>query len=161
PCSRRRSTTLRRSSPRTGDWDKSATGPPYPRAVDRIPEPSTMDKDHSCLLASTKKTARKTERPFAEPKLFPLCPSVSSVVKIYQSRKHRRRPNYSAAKNLRMRSSPRSSSAFEVAYETRMCSLVPKPSPGTVATCASRNNRPATSDADFSPPRPRKDEIFG
>ena len=46
-----------------------------------------------------------------------------------------------------MRSSPRSNSAFEVAYETRICSPVPKPSPGTVATCASRSSRPATSDA--------------
>src|SRR5271166_2944425 len=68
---------------------------------------------------------------------------------------------YRAAKNFRMRSSPRSNSALDVAYETRMWSVVPNPSPGTVATCASRSSLPATSDADFSPPRPRKDEIFG
>lgn len=34
-------------------------------------------------------------------------------------------------------------------------------SPGTVATWASLSSLPATSDADFSPPRPKKDEIFG
>src|SRR5580698_1873594 len=69
--------------------------------------------------------------------------------------------DYSAAKKVRMRSSPRSNSVLEVAYDTRMCSPVPKPSPGTVATCASLSNLPATSDADFMPPRPRNAEMLG
>ena len=36
-CSRRRSATPRRSSPRTGDWDKSATDRACPRDADQTP----------------------------------------------------------------------------------------------------------------------------
>jgi hypothetical protein len=117
------------------DWDKSATDRACPTDADRTPGASAMDKEFPYQLRSTKKAARKRNG---------LCRTELSDANLAP---------YSAEKNFRMRSRPRSNSAFEVAYETRMCSLVPKPSPGTVATCASRNSRPATSDADFSPPR--------
>src|SRR5579862_6024444 len=68
---------------------------------------------------------------------------------------------YREPRKRRMRSRPRFSSAIEVAYEIRMWSVVPKPSPGTVATCASRRSLPAKSAAELTPPRPKKAETFG
>ena len=63
---------------------------------------------------------------------------------------------YKAVRNFLIRSRPRVSSFFDVAYETRICSRVPNPSPGTVATWASRSNFPARSEAELTPPRPRR-----
>src|ERR1022692_1373483 len=60
---------------------------------------------------------------------------------------------YTLTKNLRMRSRPRSRFSAETAYETRMWSCVPNPSPGTTTTWASCKSFRATSDAEFNPPR--------
>src|ERR1035438_1670001 len=64
---------------------------------------------------------------------------------------------YTLTKNLRMRSRPRSRFSAETAYETRMWSWVPKPSPGTTARCASRKSFRATSVARWTRTRvPRR-----
>ena len=60
---------------------------------------------------------------------------------------------YTLAKNLRMRSRPRSRFSAETAYEIRTWSCVPKPSPGTTTTWASCRSFRATSEAEFNPPR--------
>src|SRR6266852_3320509 len=59
--------------------------------------------------------------------------------------------SYSPPKNFRMRSSALSRFSIEVAYEKRTCSVVPKPSPATVATCAWCSNPCAMSAPDFIP----------
>src|SRR5271166_6200312 len=59
-----------------------------------------------------------------------------------------------------IRSRPRSSSFIEVAYEIRTCSVVPKASPGTTATCASDKSFSENCSADVMPLR-KPTEIFG
>jgi len=66
---------------------------------------------------------------------------------IYERYRPRWAPNpifttcsYSPAKNSRIRSSALSRFSIDVAYEKRTCSVVPKPSPATVATCARCNS---------------------
>src|SRR5215472_9069274 len=68
---------------------------------------------------------------------------------------------YSPPNQVPIRSRPRSISADEVAYDKRMCSVVPKASPGTVTTCASWRRRLATSAAERMPALPKYAETLG
>jgi hypothetical protein len=79
--------------------------------VDRTPEASAMGRDFPYRLQSQKRPPANGTA-FAEPEFSPrsicgnrLLPSLGQVLP----------PGYRAAKNFRMRSRPRSNSAFEVA----------------------------------------------
>src|SRR5437899_81245 len=76
-------------------------------------------------------------------------------------RRHVVSQGYNSAKNFLIRSTPRSNSLGETAYESRMCSLVPNPSPGTVTTWASCSSFRATSAALLIPALPKNAETLG
>src|SRR3981081_1194652 len=69
--------------------------------------------------------------------------------------------SYRPPKNFRIRSSALSRFSIDVAYEKRTCSVVPDPSPATVATCTLCNNPCAMSAPDFIPLPPKNAETLG
>src|SRR5579872_532645 len=154
-----------RSCPRNDDWDKWETGPLRPRDVGQRRATLAAGKGRSCGREQIEEWYRRIKPSSAG--ILPAVPSVSCPRKVRAGRPHDSRrdgghtKDHNAARNFLTRCNPRSSSATDVAYETRMWSRVPKPSPGTVATCASRNNFPARSEADFTPVRPKNADTLG
>src|ERR1035438_9563687 len=104
-CNRLRSARPRQSSLRTCDWDRLVTNRAFPTGAGQNPEASTVDKDLPYQTCAHKKDRSQMERPL---------PNLIIPMSTHP---------YSPEQNFRILSRPRSSSAFDVAYDTPMCSL--------------------------------------